>query len=111
MIATANAIAGIATSIRGTRSDEPRSRRRTEVISTPSETADARLVGGERLLEVRPREVRPQHVGEMQLGVGGLPQQVVRDPLLARGPDQQIGVVHLRRVQQLPERLLPAAGV
>ena len=54
-------------------------------------------------------EVGPQLVGEDQLGVGGLPQQVVGQPLLAAGADDQVGVVHLGRVEQRAERLLAAA--
>src|ERR1043166_3300930 len=46
--------------------------------------------GGQGSLEMRRREIGPQHVGEPQLGIGGLPQQEVRQPQLARGADQQV---------------------
>ncbi|MNH09764.1 hypothetical protein D3C79_692250 [compost metagenome] len=36
-------------------------------------------------------EVRPEQVGEVQLGVGQLPQQEVADAVLATGTDAQIG--------------------
>ena len=47
-------------------------------------------------------EVRPQQVGEVQLGVRELPEQEVGDALLAAGADEQ---VRLRRVRHREERL------
>src|SRR5581483_6299019 len=67
-------------------------------LATP-EAAAARGEGLEALHERLPREVRPQLVAKHQLGVRALPQQVVRDPLLAAGADDQIGVVHVGRVE------------
>src|SRR6476660_461259 len=101
MMKIANATAGTANRIRRPRSP----------TSAPPEATDARLVGGQRLLEVLAREVRPQDLGEVQLAVGRLPHQEVRDPLLAARADHQVGIMHLRRVEELPERLLPAAAV
>jgi hypothetical protein len=48
-----------------------------------TEAALAPLVLGQGLLERRPREVRPQLVAEDELGIGALPEEVVRDSLLA----------------------------
>src|SRR6185312_3876484 len=101
MMKIANATAGTANRIRRPRSP----------ISAPPEAPDARFVGGERLFEVLAREVRPQDLGEVQLAVGRLPHQEVRDPLLAAGTDHQVGIMHLRRVEELAERLLPASRV
>ena len=47
-------------------------------------------------------EIRPEQVGEIELGVGELPQQEVRNPLLAAGADEEVG---LRRVGHREERL------
>src|SRR5215471_7693832 len=57
------------------------------------------LVLPDRLEQVVAPEVRPQDVGEHQLGVGELPEEIVRDPELPRGPHEQVGVGHVRRVQ------------
>src|SRR5664279_2668534 len=67
--------------------------------SAPAEAAAALGVLGQRLLERLAREVRPQLVAEDQLRVGGLPQQVVGQAPLAACADDQVGVVHLGRVQ------------
>src|SRR5690349_13522447 len=68
----------------------------------------APLVLGQRLLESAAGEVRPELVAEDQLGVGQLPEQVVGQPALAAGPDHQLGVVHLRRVEAARELVLVA---
>ena len=44
----------------------------------------------------RAAEVGPQRVGEVELGVGRLPQQEVRQPLLARGADEQVELAAAR---------------
>ena len=65
----------------------------------------------QRGLERRAVEVRPQLVDEDQLGVRRLPHEVVAEPPLAARADDEVRVVHLGRVEQLPERLLAAARV
>ena len=45
-------------------------------------------------------EVGPHHVGEVELGVGRLPEQEVRQPLLARGADHQVGRRQRARVER-----------
>src|SRR4051812_22990427 len=102
MMKMANATAGTANRIL---------RARSPPTSAPPEAPDARLIRGQRLLEVGAREVRPQDLGEVELAVGRLPHQEVRDPLLAAGADHQIRIMHLRRVEQLAERLLATARV
>ena len=44
-------------------------------------------------------EVRPQHIGEVVLRVGGLPQQEVGRADLARRTDDEVGIGHMRGVQ------------
>ena len=46
-----------------------------------------------------PAEVGPEAVGDEDLGVGDLPEQEVRDALLARGADDEVGVGHVRGVE------------
>ena len=121
MIVIAYAIAGIATiTPRAQRRAaaatalHPRRRARPpggggpcEAISGPRTAACAR-----RTRPATPRtgavEVRPQLVAKDQLGIGGLPHEVVAQPLLAARADDDVGVVHLGGVQQRPEVLLVA---
>ena len=70
------------------------------------EAAPASLELAQRLLEGLAVEVGPQLLAEDELRVGALPEQVVGDPLLAAGADQQVGVVHLGRVEAVAELLL-----
>ena len=51
-------------------------------------------------------EIGPQHVEEHQLGIGRLPQQEVRQPLLAGGADDQVGVGDAGGRQEAGERRL-----
>src|SRR5204863_5371442 len=46
----------------------------------------------ECLAQVCLAEVRPERLGEDELRIRALPEQEVRESLLARGPDQQIRV-------------------
>src|SRR5690554_2818485 len=66
-----------------------------DLLAGAAETALARAVGRDCLIERELVEVGPQRVGEVQLGVGELPQQEVADALLATGPDEE---VRLRRI-------------
>src|SRR3954469_2828199 len=123
---TAKMIAGIATAMRLTRS-EPVLRRAARVVrrseavgrrrrgaggtSAPSEAPGAGRELVERLLERLARVVGPQLVAEDELRVGRLPEQEVGHALLAAGPHDDVRVVHLGRVEERAQRLLPAAGV
>ena len=51
-------------------------------------------------------EVRPQRVGDPDLGVGDLPEQEVADAHLAAGADQQIGIGLAGGVEEAGEALL-----
>ena len=66
----------------------------------------------DRLEQVAAAEVGPEGRGHPDLGVGDLPEQEVRDPQLARGADQQVGVGLARRVEVArrasPRRCRPA---
>ena len=44
-------------------------------------------------------EVRPEQVGEVQLGIGQLPQQKIADAMLATGADTQIRQRQITRYQ------------
>ena len=46
----------------------------------------------DRLFQIRAIEVRPQPVGEDELGIGALPEQEIAQAKLAAGADQKIGV-------------------
>jgi len=84
----------------GRRLDGDRARHRSEPSLPAMELAHG-------LGEVALLEVRPHAVGEDQLGVGALPEQEVRESLLAAGTDQQIDVRHrpavvVRRIGEEP---------
>src|SRR5207302_3157285 len=117
----ASAIAGRAASTRAPRSERfsrrawppagaPRARAAISGPSPPAESAAALRELSERLLECLAREVGPELVPEHELGIGRLPQQVVGQALLAACADDQIGVVHLRRIQAGAELLFARAA-
>src|SRR5438270_10699036 len=100
----AKAIAGIAAMTRAARSELWL--RRLAATEPPPALPEL----GERGLEGLAREVGPQLVAEDELGVGRLPEQVVGQALLAAGADDEVGVVHLGRVEQRGEVGLVAAA-
>ena len=51
-------------------------------------------------------EVGPERLREDELGVRRLPQQEVREPLLARRPDEEVDLGQLRRREARGERLV-----
>jgi len=63
-----------------------------KVVSLDAEPALTRGVGAERAEEVDATEGGPVGVAEVELGVGALPEQEPAEPLLARGPDDQVGI-------------------
>src|SRR5688500_5579504 len=73
------------------RSERPRAICTVVATTSPSGSLTSAIAplphgeGGQRLLEMFGPEIRPQHVGEPKLGVGGLPQEEVRQPHLAGG--------------------------
>src|SRR5207245_11402887 len=57
--------------------------------------------------EVGRAEVGPHRVGEVELGVGALPQQEIGEPLLAAGADQQVDVGEdTARTDRRPRRIV-----
>src|SRR5436853_5890102 len=82
-------------------------RLKKELKSAAAEAPATLCVLLERRPEVVDAELRPERLDEDELRVGGLPEQEVREPELARRPDQQIRVRHLGRVQvRRDERLV-----
>src|SRR5450756_684236 len=67
-------------------------RRRQQFRLQAAEAALAAVEGGQRFRKMRRAEIRPHRVGEMQLGVGALPQQEVGQPLFAAGADDEVDV-------------------
>src|SRR5687768_10979670 len=55
-------------------------------------TALARLEVDDGFEEMAAAEVRPEHLGHVDLGVGDLPEQEVRHAQLAAGADEQVGI-------------------
>src|SRR6185437_7701262 len=53
---------------------------------------------GDRFEQVDAAKIGPEHVGDVNLGIGALPQQKIRQPHFARGADEQIRIGHVRRV-------------
>src|SRR5881628_1761301 len=79
--------------------------RASSVLVDAPEPPIALLEIAEGLEEVLLVEVRPVHRGEPQLRVRGLPQEEVRDAVLASRPDQQVEVRHVRVVQAGGDRI------
>src|SRR5919202_6766176 len=66
------------------------------------------LYGAQKLLG---REIGPQGVRHVELGVGYLPEQEVRDPQFPAGADHQVNLGHLGRVEVAREgRLVDLLG-
>src|SRR5262249_18390020 len=74
--------------------------RRLHLLARPAEPPLPLPVPVDRGVERDRIEVGPQHVGEVQLGVGELPQQEVRDPLLPTGTDEQVGLGCVRHREE-----------
>ena len=67
-----------------------------------SKTAEAALFAAEIVHYTRKllaREIRPQRRRKRKLGVARLPEQEIRQPLLAAGAHQQIHVAAVRGIQ------------
>src|SRR5262249_3819590 len=64
----------------------------SSATSHPTEAPVTTLVVGDGAIEVGGPEVRPERRSHPQLGIRDLPQQEIRDPHLAAGADQQIGI-------------------
>src|SRR6266513_3882929 len=82
---TAPAMAGTATAIRTTRLRDMSGRDAAESPLPP-------LIVEDRLEQVAPGDVGPEDRRDVELGVGQLPQQKVREPALTGGANQQVGI-------------------
>ncbi len=51
-------------------------------------------------------EIGPQHIGENEFAVGRLPHEVIGEPILPRGANQQFGVGHIGGIQPLRDGAL-----
>src|SRR5271163_135517 len=72
-----------------------------EAVAETAVAAFAALEVGDGFEQMHPAEVGPEAVGDKDLGVGDLPEQEVRDALLAAGADDQIGIGHACGVEPL----------
>src|SRR5436190_23739832 len=57
-------------------------------------------------MQVLPAEVRPVTLDEEELRVRELPEEGARDAQLSGRPDQQVGIRHPGRVEELAEEVL-----
>src|SRR5262249_31956496 len=83
-----------------------RHRRGLEPSDPLPEATSPCLELGQGPLESLAVEIRPELIAKNQLRVGALPEQVVGDPLLAAGPDEEVWVVHVGCVEVLAELVL-----
>src|SRR5439155_17494992 len=67
--------------------------------SSSAEPPSPPRVRCKRLAQIVWPEVGPVAIDENQLRIGELPEEEVRYPQLAGGPDQQVGVGHVWRVE------------
>src|SRR6266571_5782962 len=77
-----------------------------ELLAGAPEAALALLVPSDRRVELLGVEVRPQRRGEIQLGIGKLPEQEITDALLATGANEQIRFGRVVERQMRSELLL-----
>src|SRR5437868_1691688 len=105
-IATASGAATTANATRRASSlTAPRASRARSGGDAP-EASLASLEREHRLEQLAPPEVGPQHARDVQLRVRDLPQQEVRDPLLAGRADEQVGVGTVGGVEPRRDRVL-----
>ena len=89
---TAASTSGASTSAEATRKPSSRAAR----SATRRTVAPLALLElGHRAFKLMFGKVRPQGIGEHELGVRQLPQKKVAEPLFAAGPDQEIGIRHI----------------
>ena len=88
----------------------PRRAHEADMTTGDSTTAPKRRSRAAIVLERRDErrivEIRPEDRHEHEFGVGGLPEQEVGQPHLPGGPDDQVGIGDVRRVEPGREVLL-----
>src|ERR1700761_5544499 len=75
-----------------------------DLVAGPAKAAFAAGVVIDRALQTDLIEVRPQGFGEIQLGIGQLPQQEIADAELAAGTDEQIQRRQVRQGHPMAEQ-------
>src|SRR5215510_8505222 len=80
-----------------------------DLLAREPEAALAPLEVRDRLHEVLLAELRPHRLRRVELGVGYLPEEEVRDPRLGARADQEVRVRQLRVVEVGGEGLLVEA--
>ncbi len=84
---------------------------RSQTRGDGTEAALATSIGGDQLGQPVGGEVRPALVDEGVFGIGRLPEQEVRQAVLARGADHQVRIGDARRVERAGKRrLVDVAG-
>src|SRR5512134_174367 len=78
-----------------------------QLLAGAAEAPLAPAVRGERFFERRGIEVGPQRLGEVELGVGELPQQEVADALLAAGADEEVRLGRVAHGEIRSEHFFP----
>src|SRR5258708_5050929 len=61
-----------------------------ELLARSTEATLAAAIGIDRATQRLPIEVGPEFIGEIELGIGKLPEQEITDALFAAGADEQI---------------------
>jgi hypothetical protein len=84
--------------------------RRVQLVAGAAEAALAHGVRRERGTQRRLVEIRPQDLGEIQLGVSQVPQAEVAHALLAPGADEQVGLGRIGQRQVGRQVRLVEAG-
>src|SRR5512139_832872 len=81
-----------------------RSRCGLHLFAGAAKAAFTGSIGGDRHIQCRRIKFGPQRVGEIQFGVGQLPQQEIADALLAAGADEEVGFGHVGQTELLGQR-------
>src|SRR4051812_34131735 len=77
-----------------------------QLLARAAEAALAAAEGGERFLERRGAEVRPERIGEVELRVRELPQEEIGDALLAARANEEIRLGRVGHREPRGEALL-----
>src|SRR5579862_4449363 len=74
------------------------------MVALPPEAPPALLESAHGTQEVHLAEGGPEHVGEIEFAVGALPQQEPRKADLAAGPDDELGIGEIWRIEIAADR-------
>ena len=73
--------------------------------TSPPKRRSRLAIFGDRAFQRRLVEIGPVDRHEDQFAIGGLPHQEIRQPLLAAGADDEIGIGNVGRIEIAPERV------